>query len=138
MSLMIELRASGSCSTWFLSTWFSVSGSMAKVAATIIMLTTLNEIHGLVTSKSYKFRQQVAPKQGAGTRIHFVYECPTSTYTEWGCHSFARFKDVDLGSFPGRWAASVATYCPSTPSQLAKIITSKPSKRVTDLPNFSF
>ena len=30
------------------------------------------------------------------------------------------FKDEDLGSSPGWWAASVGTYCPSRPSQLTK------------------
>ena len=38
------------------------------------------------------------------------------------------FKDEDLGSLPGWWAATVATYCPSRPGELPKFSSSKPSE----------
>ena len=36
------------------------------------------------------------------------------------------FKDEDLGNSPGRWTATVATYCPSTPGELPKFLLTKP------------
>ena len=36
------------------------------------------------------------------------------------------FEDKNLGSSPGWWAATVATYCPSSPGELPKFLTSKP------------
>ena len=36
--------------------------------------------------------------------------------------------DLDLGSSPGGWAATVATYCPSRPVELSKFSSSKPCK----------
>ena len=36
------------------------------------------------------------------------------------------FEDVDLGSSPGWWAATVAAYCPSRLGELPKFVSSKP------------
>ena len=36
------------------------------------------------------------------------------------------FEDENLGSSPGWWAATVATYCPSRPGELPKLLSSKP------------
>ena len=36
------------------------------------------------------------------------------------------FEDEDLGSSRGWWAATVATYCQSSPGELPKILSSKP------------
>ena len=36
------------------------------------------------------------------------------------------FEDEDLGSSPGWWAATVATYCPSRTGELQKFLSSKP------------
>ena len=36
------------------------------------------------------------------------------------------FEDEDLGSSPGWWAATVATYCPSRPGELPKFLSTKP------------
>ena len=33
--------------------------------------------------------------------------------------------DLDLGSSPGWWAGTVATYCPSRPGELPKCLSSK-------------
>ena len=41
------------------------------------------------------------------------------------CYSLG-FEDDDLGSSPGWWVASVATYCPSRPGELPKLLSSKP------------
>ena len=43
------------------------------------------------------------------------------------------FEDEDLGSSPGWWAATVATYCPSRPGELPKSSALKPSE-VSDAP----
>ena len=40
------------------------------------------------------------------------------------------FEDEDLGNFPGWWAATVATYCPSRPSQLLATTITKHCDRV--------
>ena len=37
-----------------------------------------------------------------------------------------RFVDLDLGSSPGCWAATVATYCPSRMVELPKYKSTKP------------
>ena len=34
------------------------------------------------------------------------------------------FEDGDLGSSPGWWVATVATYCPSRPGELPKFLSS--------------
>ena len=41
------------------------------------------------------------------------------------------FEDVDLGSSPGWWAASVATYCPSRMEEHSKFKSTKPSCQTT-------
>ena len=38
------------------------------------------------------------------------------------------FEDEDLGSSPGWWAATVATYCPNRPGELPKFLFTKPSE----------
>ena len=44
----------------------------------------------------------------------------------WASRHLLGFVDLDLGSSPGWWAATVATYCPSRPGELPKFISSKP------------
>ena len=44
----------------------------------------------------------------------------------WASHHSLGFEDEDLGSSPGWWAATVATYCPSRPGELPKFLSSKP------------
>ena len=41
------------------------------------------------------------------------------------CHSQG-FEDKHLGSSPGWWATTVATYCPSRLGELPKFVSSKP------------
>ena len=42
------------------------------------------------------------------------------------------FEDENLGSSPGRWAATVANYCPSRPSELEQKFASKHSEEVDE------
>ena len=44
----------------------------------------------------------------------------------WASRHSLDFEDEDLGSSPGWWAATVATYCPSRPRELPKFLSSKP------------
>ena len=44
----------------------------------------------------------------------------------WASRHTLGFEDEDLGSSPGWWAASLATYCPSRPGELPKLLSSKP------------
>ena len=46
----------------------------------------------------------------------------------WASRHSLGFEDDDLGSSPGWWAATVATYCPSRPGELPKFLSSKPCK----------
>ena len=46
-----------------------------------------------------------------------------AAHRSWG------FEGEDLGSSPGWWAATVATYCPSKPGELPKSLSSKPHDR---------
>ena len=41
-------------------------------------------------------------------------------------HSSLGFEDENLGSSPGWWAATVATYGPSRPGELLKFLSLKP------------
>ena len=44
----------------------------------------------------------------------------------WASRHSLGFEDEDLGSSPGWWAATVATYCPRRPVELPKFLSSKP------------
>ena len=44
----------------------------------------------------------------------------------WAANHSLGFEDEDLGSSPGWWAPTVATYCPSRPWELHKVLSSKP------------
>ena len=50
---------------------------------------------------------------------------PTDLQRGAAYHSLG-FEDKNLGSSPGWWAATVATYCPSRPGELHKFLSSKP------------
>ena len=66
--------------------------------------------------------------EGAVSEVHLALQgeldglsqvAPISS-GKWG------FEGEDLGNSPGRWAATVATYCPSKPGELPKSSSSKP------------
>ena len=44
----------------------------------------------------------------------------------WASDRSLGFEDEDLGSSPGWWAATVATYCPRRPGELPKFLSLKP------------
>ena len=44
----------------------------------------------------------------------------------WASRYSLGFEDEDLGTSPGWWATSVATYCPSRQGELPKFLSSKP------------
>ena len=43
-----------------------------------------------------------------------------------GGSSFVRFCQQEFGEFPGWWATTVVTYCPSRPGEHPKFLLTKP------------
>ena len=54
---------------------------------------------------------------------HYIYHLQS-----WAAYHLLGFEDEDLGSSPGRWAATVANYCPSRSWELHQLLSSKPSE----------
>ena len=55
--------------------------------------------------------------------IYFLALLYSVTLVVWHKEGFV---DIDLGSSPVWWAATVATYCPSRPGELPKLLLTKP------------
>ena len=75
-------------------------------------------------------RQSVCLQTLPRYAITCIHECSvfrsnSVLYRDGAAYHSLGFEDENLGSSPGRWAASVATYCPSRPGELPKFLSSK-------------
>ena len=113
MSLMVETEHM----TWLL--W----NELLLSSETVVLLSSktqsyVNEMEGVINSNlglfaSLKHLLSTAHQKWPNIQSGAAY------------HSLG-FEDEDLGSSPGWWDATVATYCPSRPGELPRFLSSKP------------